>query len=870
MVTGVSKNNLGNVNAANRSVLNFIEGSGDGIVLTITDDPAGDEVDIEIGSGDVTTTTRGTIRAATQTEINAGTVVAAAVTPFYLENSKYVKYDETATLTNKTFDANGTGNSISNIDLEDLSATGTPSPTTYLRGDNTWATVAAGDTSYLPRILSLTAKTATFTAAIGETHVVDTSGGTFTANLPAVAGGQGRIGFYFVGTGSRLTLDPSGAETIAGKTTLKIDQGHNTIENDGTEWKVVQSSGISPLRLDPAQITATQDGYNPADWGHGTTHLYIDSDASREIQGFEEGGFNDMEQIVVTNDGAFDIVIKHDTSTTVANRVLVDGGADFTLGANQTGILMRDGTANKWRFYGISSGAGGGGNVATDAIFDAAGDLVVGTGADASARLPIGANTHVLTSNGTTATWAAQAGGGDLLAVNNLSDVASASTSLANLGGAALAHTHVISDITDNVAASTGVLTGGLLSVGTPTTTFSISNGTGTIVDTTGAITNVSWTGLTNLAVTDIASQLLTWVSINSSGTVVQRGDPFTADVRRSEICLGVLVHVDKTIVDNINTEATVAFNPHATAHDLASALGFINVSGNVFSANGANLNLNKTAGEIFYTGANYDTSSTNPHVKTLPVLSALTFQYRYSDGSNGVTGIVIDPDNLDNGIGGLTAVSVNRYSIQRIYSFLSNNVKIQRGVADYTSMENAIAGISSEAFVTEPSLKNGLLRGWLIVKEGTTSLADPADARFIEAGKLGEVGSAVGGGAGNVVAEIGIAVSDETTALTTGVAKAIFRMPYAMTVTDVRATVTTAPTGSNIIVDINDGVTSIMTTDLLSIDATEKTSTTAVTAPNITDTALADDAEITIDIDQIGSTLAGAGLKIWIIGTRA
>ena len=41
------------------------------------------------------------------------------------------------------------------------------------------------------------------------------------------------------------------------------------------------------------------------------------------------------------------------------------------------------------------------------------------------------------------------------------------------------------------------------------------------------------------------------------------------------------------------------------------------------------------------------------------------------------------------------------------------------------------------------------------------------------------------------------------------------------------------------------------MTTNKLSIDATEKTSTTAATAPGITDSALADDAEITVDIDQ-------------------
>jgi hypothetical protein len=119
------------------------------------------------------------------------------------------------------------------------------------------------------------------------------------------------------------------------------------------------------------------------------------------------------------------------------------------------------------------------------------------------------------------------------------------------------------------------------------------------------------------------------------------------------------------------------------------------------------------------------------------------------------------------------------------------------------------------------------------------------------------------------VPAEIGLACSDETTALTTGPAKVTFRMPYAMTVTAVRASVTTAPTGSTLVVDINEGGTSILSTKL-SIDATEKTSTTAATPAVISDTALADDAEITIDIDQIGSTVAGAGLKVWIIGRRA
>lgn len=115
----------------------------------------------------------------------------------------------------------------------------------------------------------------------------------------------------------------------------------------------------------------------------------------------------------------------------------------------------------------------------------------------------------------------------------------------------------------------------------------------------------------------------------------------------------------------------------------------------------------------------------------------------------------------------------------------------------------------------------------------------------------------------------IQVAISDETTALTTGTEKLTFRMPYAMTLTDIRASVGTAPTGATIIIDVHESGTTIMTTNKLSIDVSEKTTETAATAPTLTDTALADDAEITIDIDQVGSTVAGAGAKVTLIGYR-
>lgn len=115
---------------------------------------------------------------------------------------------------------------------------------------------------------------------------------------------------------------------------------------------------------------------------------------------------------------------------------------------------------------------------------------------------------------------------------------------------------------------------------------------------------------------------------------------------------------------------------------------------------------------------------------------------------------------------------------------------------------------------------------------------------------------------------DIQAACSDETTALTTGTAKVTFRMPYAMTVYEVRANLTTAQaSGSIFTVDINESGTSILSTKL-TIDNTEKTSKTAATPAVISDGSLADDAEITIDIDQIGDGTA-TGLKITLIGTR-
>lgn len=110
---------------------------------------------------------------------------------------------------------------------------------------------------------------------------------------------------------------------------------------------------------------------------------------------------------------------------------------------------------------------------------------------------------------------------------------------------------------------------------------------------------------------------------------------------------------------------------------------------------------------------------------------------------------------------------------------------------------------------------------------------------------------------------------------ITTGTNKDSFVMPYAMTVTAVYASLTSAPTGSVATFDINEdtdreaggaSATSILSTKI-TIDATETSSQSAATPPVISDTALAKGSTISYDHDGVGSTLPGNGPIVEVCG---
>lgn len=82
--------------------------------------------------------------------------------------------------------------------------------------------------------------TAVTTTFVNPNETINCTGGTFSVNLPTASGIQGRL-YVLVNSGTGvITLDPNGAETINGNTTITLTQYvSRTVQSDGTNWIII-------------------------------------------------------------------------------------------------------------------------------------------------------------------------------------------------------------------------------------------------------------------------------------------------------------------------------------------------------------------------------------------------------------------------------------------------------------------------------------------------------------------------------------------------------------------------------------------------------------------------------------------------------
>jgi hypothetical protein len=281
------------------------------------------------------------------------------------------------------------------------------------------------------------------------------------------------------------------------------------------------------------------------------------------------------------------------------------------------------------------------------------------------------------------------------------------------------------------------------------TGTFNIAVGEGFYIDPITDWREVSFNPViisarSNIAVTNILTQPVTYICVDKDDNIIQLSNYPTPNEYRDYIFLGVVVHSDNVNVNVVNNEVLPAVGIGSQLFDHMNSVGFMNIGGNIISANGANLSINKSAGIVFKTGANYHVDPKDPHRVTLPSQGAPSnLRYRLSDSTEYPNTSMLDPDQYESSPGVLSAVTNNDWSIQRFYIFPSGIIRLMYGQEQYQSKSKVINAIGKEPFTVESNIaENGLLIGLLAIRQGATDLSDSSDAIFYNATKFGEIGS--------------------------------------------------------------------------------------------------------------------------------
>jgi len=311
--------------------------------------------------------------------------------------------------------------------------------------------------------------------------------------------------------------------------------------------------------------------------------------------------------------------------------------------------------------------------------------------------------------------------------------------------------------------AFTGIISGGIITINEDNPqAFNISAGAGYIVDNYSdpenpEYTYVSWPELIVTASAfpgpgQNATQPRTNIAIDVNGSVFEKADKFTPQDYREKIVLGRIVHVTSPVITRTLSLPLTTYSRGFHWFDLASAVGPINIGGNIYSAGGTGKTIQKSSGQTYRVGTNYVTDPTSPDITTDSGENPVTFRYRFRSGSNfaeAAPTTLVTGSLYDNGSGTLQTVNNNQWTVQRIFFFAATGTTIiQFGQFLYNSKSAAQLTALNETFITDPNLsEDAILRGYLIVRGGATNLSSTDDAEFLEA-----TAGAAGGGAGGTV----------------------------------------------------------------------------------------------------------------------
>lgn len=101
--------------------------------------------------------------------------------------------------------------------------------------------------------------------------------------------------------------------------------------------------------ISPAQLTANTDDYDPADLATSGV-LRITASGAINLTGIAADSGNSW--LLLINSGTNTITLKHDVTSTAANRFYCKGAADYALTSRSSALLFYDSTSSRWRVLG--------------------------------------------------------------------------------------------------------------------------------------------------------------------------------------------------------------------------------------------------------------------------------------------------------------------------------------------------------------------------------------------------------------------------------------------------------------------------------------------------------------------------------------
>jgi hypothetical protein len=286
---------------------------------------------------------------------------------------------------------------------------------------------------------------------------------------------------------------------------------------------------------------------------------------------------------------------------------------------------------------------------------------------------------------------------------------------------------HFVNGIDLSSGIHSGLISGGQITINkSDPTQFDISVGKGVIINDDNreniTVKIIEWDAKIGLETPWRTIHHGTWIGIDIDGNVETNELDYTPDGIRYHIRLGRLSHWG---YGNITTtsEFPLYFNANGEFIMMAMAYGTANVIGNVISANGANLMLDKSHGICVRVGANANISRRNPNMTTLPanIVTPLRRVYRDGNGCSMIEGDfdIINPSQYDDNSGTLKRVKRSQYTIQTVIIYPFNKLWrtfILYGQKVYKSYESAVNGLQTYIPIVPDDIFGGNTRAFIIV----------------------------------------------------------------------------------------------------------------------------------------------------------